>query len=137
MDRKFELEDSLVALEMRKTGTSEERDVERQTLQEKLNRVTAELETRSLTVTYGGLNANDDVNISVEKGKLTGLIGPNGAGKTTFIDAITGFTPPSSGLVLFDGQEINHLTPDARAKIGRFSVPDRVLMRNMSSQERA
>ena len=46
------------------------------------------LETRGLTVTYGGLNANDDVNISVEAGRLTGLIGPNGAGKTTFIDAM-------------------------------------------------
>ena len=76
------------------------------------------LETRGLTVTYGGLNANDNVNISVEPGKLTGLIGPNGAGKTTFIDAITGFTKPSSGVVMFDGKEINSLTPDARAKIG-------------------
>ena len=54
------------------------------------------LETRGLTVTYGGLNANDNVDITVEPGKLTGLIGPNGAGKTTFIDAITGFTKPSS-----------------------------------------
>jgi len=80
--------------------------------------MTAELETRGLTVTYGGLNANDDVNISVEKGKLTGLIGPNGAGKTTFIDAITGFTPASGGVVLFDGKEINRATPDARAKMG-------------------
>ena len=53
---------------------------------------------RGLTVTYGGLNANDDVDITVEPGKLTGLIGPNGAGKTTFIDAITGFTKPSAGI---------------------------------------
>jgi branched-chain amino acid transport system ATP-binding protein len=80
--------------------------------------MTALLETRGLTVTYGGLNANDNVNITVEKGMLTGLIGPNGAGKTTFIDAITGFTAPSAGVVMFDGQEINSLTPDARAKIG-------------------
>jgi branched-chain amino acid transport system ATP-binding protein len=76
------------------------------------------LETHGLTVTYGGLNANDNVNISVAEGKLTGLIGPNGAGKTTFIDAITGFTAPSAGTVNFDGKEINSLTPDARAKVG-------------------
>jgi branched-chain amino acid transport system ATP-binding protein len=76
------------------------------------------LQTSGLTVTYGGLNANDNVNISVEPGKLTGLIGPNGAGKTTFIDAITGFTRPSSGTIHFDGSEINDLTPDARAHKG-------------------
>ena len=76
------------------------------------------LETRDLTVTYGGLNANDDVNLNVEAGRLTGLIGPNGAGKTTFIDAITGFTSPSSGVIMFDGQEINALSPDERAHRG-------------------
>jgi len=59
--------------------------------------VSALLETHDLTVSYGGLHANSNVNIKVQKGKLTGLIGPNGAGKTTFIDAITGFTNVSSG----------------------------------------
>jgi branched-chain amino acid transport system ATP-binding protein len=76
------------------------------------------LETRSLTVTYGGLNANDSIDLSVEAGKLTGLIGPNGAGKTTFIDAITGFTKPSGGAIIFDDQEINNLPPEKRAHIG-------------------
>lgn len=76
------------------------------------------LETRGLTVTYGGLNANDSIDIAVAHGKLTGLIGPNGAGKTTFIDAITGFTAPSSGTILFDGVEINTLPPDVRAHRG-------------------
>jgi branched-chain amino acid transport system ATP-binding protein len=76
------------------------------------------LETRGLTVTYGGLNANDDVNIEVNEGTLVGLIGPNGAGKTTFIDAITGFTPPSRGVVMFDGHEINAVSPARRAHLG-------------------
>ena len=76
------------------------------------------LETHGLTVTYGGLNANDDVNIAVQPGQVCGLIGPNGAGKTTFIDAITGFTAPSGGRVVFDGQEINSLTPAQRADAG-------------------
>jgi ABC-type branched-subunit amino acid transport system ATPase component len=76
------------------------------------------LQTHDLTVSYGGLNANEDVNITVEPGKLVGLIGPNGAGKTTFIDAITGFTPVSSGTAMFDGVEINTKPPDARAHMG-------------------
>jgi ABC-type branched-subunit amino acid transport system ATPase component len=64
------------------------------------------LQTHDLTVSYGGLHANSNVNITVEKGKLTGLIGPNGAGKTTFIDAITGFTNVSSGRAEFKGQDL-------------------------------
>jgi len=47
------------------------------------------LESKGLTVRYGGLAANADVDLKVEVGQLVGLIGPNGAGKTTFIDAIT------------------------------------------------
>jgi branched-chain amino acid transport system ATP-binding protein len=76
------------------------------------------LETFALTVRYGGLAANSEIDLKVEPGTLVGLIGPNGAGKTTFIDAITGFTHVSSGRVEFDGQEINALTPDERAHRG-------------------
>ena len=43
------------------------------------------LETRGMSVTFGGLRAVNNVDLTVEKGKLVGLIGPNGAGKTTFI----------------------------------------------------
>ena len=80
--------------------------------------MSALLESVSLTVSYGGLNANDSVDLSVEAGKVVGLIGPNGAGKTTFIDAITGFTAPSSGRVIFDGRDINALSPAKRAAAG-------------------
>ena len=76
------------------------------------------LETHDLTVRYGGLAANDSVNLHVEPGKLVGLIGPNGAGKTTFIDAITGFTAVSTGTVQFDGHELNELSADRRAHLG-------------------
>ena len=76
------------------------------------------LEARGLTVTYGGLHANDDIDLDCEVGKLIGLIGPNGAGKTTFIDAITGFTPISAGIVTFDGVDLADKRPDARAGIG-------------------
>ena len=76
------------------------------------------LEARGLTVTYGGLHANDEVDLDCEAGKLVGLIGPNGAGKTTFIDAITGFTPLSAGIVTFDGVDLVGKRPDARAQLG-------------------
>jgi branched-chain amino acid transport system ATP-binding protein len=76
------------------------------------------LEARNLTVSYGGLHANDNIDLDCEAGKLVGLIGPNGAGKTTFIDAITGFTPVTSGTVYFDGEDIAEKRPDSRASMG-------------------
>ncbi|WP_395153621.1 ABC transporter ATP-binding protein [Ilumatobacter sp.] len=76
------------------------------------------LEARGLTVSYGGLHANDEIDLDCHAGKLVGLIGPNGAGKTTFIDAITGFTPVSTGTVTFDGQDLAGIGPDKRAQMG-------------------
>ena len=80
--------------------------------------MSALLQTHDLTVSYGGLHANSNVNIKVEKGKLTGLIGPNGAGKTTFIDAITGFTAVSSGRAEFRGSDLVDLSPAERSRAG-------------------
>jgi len=71
-----------------------------------------------LTVTFGGLNANDQVDLIVPKGKFVGLIGPNGAGKTTFIDAITGYVPMSAGNAKFKGEDIGELKPHERAQRG-------------------
>jgi branched-chain amino acid transport system ATP-binding protein len=76
------------------------------------------LETTGLTVTFGGLNANDRVDLRVEHGTLVGLIGPNGAGKTTFVDAITGFVTPSAGTVRFAGEDITRLAAHDRARRG-------------------
>ena len=66
------------------------------------------LTTSGMSVTFGGLRAVNNVDITVEKGKLVGLIGPNGAGKTTFIDGITGFVP-TTGRIDFKGTEINSM----------------------------
>ena len=82
------------------------------------NGAPALLSTDGLRVTFGGLNANDDVNIVVPEGSFVGLIGPNGAGKTTFIDAITGFVPTSNGTASFDGKQILDVAPHLRAKRG-------------------
>ena len=76
------------------------------------------LEARGLTVRYGGLHANDSIELDCHAGMLVGLIGPNGAGKTTFIDAITGFTPITQGTVRFDGHDLAGKGPDKRALMG-------------------
>jgi ABC-type branched-subunit amino acid transport system ATPase component len=75
------------------------------------------LETTALTVSYGGLRANDQISLKVMPGQIVGLIGPNGAGKTTFIDAVTGFTP-YSGAVTFMGRSLDGRSPHARARRG-------------------
>ena len=64
------------------------------------------LETKDLCKHFGGLKAVNDVSIQVEDGAIYGLIGPNGAGKTTFLNAISGVNPPTSGRVIFRGEDI-------------------------------
>jgi branched-chain amino acid transport system ATP-binding protein len=77
----------------------------------------AVLQTTKLSVSFGGVHANRDLDIRVEPGQLVGLIGPNGAGKTTFIDALTGFVS-SSGQAIFAGQDISTWPPHRRARAG-------------------
>ena len=76
------------------------------------------LEARGLTVRYGGLYANNSIQLDCDYGRLVGLIGPNGAGKTTFIDALTGFTPLSQGSVTFNGVDLVGKQPAERANLG-------------------
>jgi branched-chain amino acid transport system ATP-binding protein len=78
---------------------------------------TALLGAQSVSVSFGGLRALDDVNLEVGPGRLVGLIGPNGAGKTTFIDALTGFVP-CEGRFQLGGEELSGLPPHARARLG-------------------
>jgi branched-chain amino acid transport system ATP-binding protein len=76
------------------------------------------LETRNLTKQFGGLVAVNNVDFSIEKGKINAIIGPNGAGKSTFFNLISGFHPPSSGQVIFKGRDITHLPPNKIAELG-------------------
>jgi branched-chain amino acid transport system ATP-binding protein len=76
------------------------------------------LETRAVTVRFGGNVAVDDVSIGVDPGVVTGLIGPNGAGKTTLFNVITGLQKPARGRVLLGGDDITGLAPYKRAQKG-------------------
>ncbi len=64
------------------------------------------LEAESITKQFGGLTALSEVTIAIERGEIFGLIGPNGAGKTTLFNMVTGIFPPTSGRVVFDGEEV-------------------------------
>lgn len=79
--------------------------------------VVALLETRGLTVRFGGVTAVNDVSMSIDEGLLSGIIGPNGAGKTTFIDAVSGLVA-SVGDVMFAGRSINGWRPHRRTRAG-------------------
>ena len=64
------------------------------------------LEVKNLGISFGGLRAVDEFNITIEKGQLYGLIGPNGAGKTTIFNMLTGVYKPTDGTILLDGENI-------------------------------
>ena len=64
------------------------------------------LETKNLGITFGGLQALQDVHFSIDKGEIIGLIGPNGAGKTTVFNLLTEVYVPSEGVIELDGNNI-------------------------------
>ncbi|MCD8105726.1 MAG: ABC transporter ATP-binding protein [Lachnospiraceae bacterium] len=79
----------------------------------------AMLEINNLGISFGGLRAVDNFNLTIEKGQLYGLIGPNGAGKTTVFNLLTGVYKPSSGKVILDGADI---TGKSTVEINRIGV---------------
>ena len=80
--------------------------------------MTAVLRAEGLSKRFGGLRANDDVSLSLEKGQILGLIGPNGAGKSTCFAMLAGSIPPTSGRVFLGEQEITGLPAFRVARAG-------------------
>lgn len=76
------------------------------------------LETRDLTIRFGGHVAVDHVSCAFAPGTLTAIVGPNGAGKTTYFNLISGQLPASEGQVLLDGQDITTLAAPLRTRRG-------------------
>jgi branched-chain amino acid transport system ATP-binding protein len=76
------------------------------------------VEINNLTKRFGGLVANDRINVKIEEGEIVGLIGPNGAGKTTLFNCIAGFYPPDEGSVFFAGKDVTGFPPERVCKEG-------------------
>lgn len=76
------------------------------------------LEVKNLTRSFGGLTALSNLDFHVDDGEIVSLIGPNGAGKTTFFNCVTGIYSPTSGSVIFNGEDVSGLRPGRVAEKG-------------------
>jgi branched-chain amino acid transport system ATP-binding protein len=76
------------------------------------------LETRDLTIRFGGHVAVDHVSCAFAPGTLTAIVGPNGAGKTTYFNLVSGQLPATEGRVLLDGEDITALPAPLRTRKG-------------------
>lgn len=100
--------------------------------------MTALLEVKNLSRSFGGLVAVKDVNFTLEAGRITALIGPNGAGKTTCFNLVAGSLSPSSGQVFFEGRQIDCTPPEIVCRMGIARTFQIVRpMRDMSVLENA
>ena len=76
------------------------------------------LEVNNVSKFFGGVKANEDISLTVEKGSIVGLIGPNGSGKTTLFNSIVGTHPIDKGSIKFNGKEVSELPVPVVAKLG-------------------
>ena len=76
------------------------------------------LDVKKVVKKFGGLVANNNISLQLNKGEIRGLIGPNGSGKTTLINVITGIYKPEEGSIYFSGKRIDGLNPDVIASMG-------------------
>ena len=80
--------------------------------------MSAIIDVQNVSKSFGGVVANSEVSMQVERGGITGLIGPNGSGKTTLFNSIVGYHPIDSGTIHFEGQEISRLPVQQIARLG-------------------
>jgi branched-chain amino acid transport system ATP-binding protein len=76
------------------------------------------LRTEGLTMRFGGLTALNNVDFEVRRDEVRAIIGPNGAGKSTFFNCLTGVMRPTSGRIIFNGQDITGLPPNLISRSG-------------------
>ena len=76
------------------------------------------IQVSGVSKSFGGVTANSDISMTVEKGGITGLIGPNGSGKTTLFNSIVGYHPIDQGSIKFDGREISKMQVPEIARLG-------------------
>ena len=76
------------------------------------------LKLENLARHFGGIKAVDGIDVEVHRGEILGLIGPNGSGKSTTVNLIAGLYSPTTGRVIYEGQEIQHLPPHERVNLG-------------------
>ena len=76
------------------------------------------LETKNLSKRFGGLAAVNNVDFSIEQGKINAIIGPNGAGKSTFFNLLSGFHTPTTGEIVYKGVDITKLPSHKIAEMG-------------------
>ena len=76
------------------------------------------LHVDNISLSFGGIQALQNVDFQIRDGEIFAVIGPNGAGKTSLINSINGFYSPQRGRILFDERDISHLPPYQRAKLG-------------------
>ena len=94
------------------------------------------LDVRDLVVHHGQLQALDGISLRVLPGEVYAIIGANGAGKSTLLRTISGLHHPTTGTVVFDGQDITGLRPELRARQGIVMVPEgRRLFGSLSVEE--
>jgi branched-chain amino acid transport system ATP-binding protein len=72
----------------------------------------------NLSLSFGGVKALNNVNLTINNREIFAIIGPNGAGKTCLLNSINGFYKPQIGNIYFDGQRITRIRPDRAAKLG-------------------
>lgn len=89
------------------------------------------LDIQHLTVHYGGIQALQDISVTVQPGEIVTLIGANGAGKSTTLRSISRIVAPRAGQIMYDGENLLKKRPDEVVKMGIAHVPEgrRVLAR--------
>jgi len=82
------------------------------------------LRIESMSVSYDGIRALNDISLEVNEGEFVAIVGPNGAGKTTLFKAISGTVTPMSGSITFEDQNLMAIEPSDRAHLGIAHVPE-------------